>query len=67
MMVFVGDPHTGRFYWGNEPFDVPHEKRALWNSLAVTSDDEILALSSTNAYSERGNVEIWMVRGSLAE
>ncbi len=65
MMVFVGETESREFYWGTEPFEVPVEKRALWNSLVVTEDDEILALTSTDAYSANGNSEIWLVRGKL--
>ena len=64
MVVAVGDVDGKNFYNKSTPFKVPLNKQGLWNSLCVLDDDTIIALTSTNAFSER-NPEVWMIRGRL--
>lgn len=47
----------------NRPFNIPSEKSALWNSLCITKDNSIIALTSTNAFNDY--TAIWMIRGKL--
>lgn len=62
-MVLVGDASGQDFAHPSYPFAVPLDRRALWNSIEVLSDGRIIALSSTNAYSDDGSVEIWIIDG----
>ncbi|MBF9014425.1 MULTISPECIES: sialidase family protein [unclassified Oceanispirochaeta] len=62
-MVLVGDASGQDFAHPSYPFAVPLDKRALWNSIEVLSDGRIIALTSTNAYSDDGSVEIWIIDG----
>jgi hypothetical protein len=63
MKVVVGDASARNFDAKSVPFKIPADKSCLWNSLAVLDDDTIIAVASTNAYSERS--EIWMIKGRL--
>lgn len=47
----------------NKPFNIPHDKSALWNALCVLNDDIIIALTSTNAFNNYN--AIWMIKGSF--
>jgi len=64
MKVLIGDDQARNFAGKTVPFDIPPEKFALWNSISVLKGDSIIALTSTNAYSQKG--EIWMVKGRLS-
>ncbi|GAB3027957.1 hypothetical protein GCM10027051_36190 [Niabella terrae] len=64
MNVMIGDSLARGFAGRTLPFQVPFGKSGLWNSLAVLSDDTIIAVTSTNAYSA-GASEIWMIKGRL--
>ncbi|WP_166670776.1 sialidase family protein [Olivibacter sp. XZL3] len=66
MNVFVGDSLASNFMHGTKPFPVPAKKSALWNSLMVSLDDTIVAVSATNAFGQ-GKSEIWMVKGRVQE
>lgn len=66
MKVMVGDTLAANFEHRSVPFQIPPDKSALWNSLMVTSDDTIVALTATNAFNE-GKTEIWMIKGRLSE
>ena len=46
-----------------QPFNIPRNKSALWNSLCVTNDNSIIALTSTNAFNNY--TAIWMIRGKV--
>lgn len=66
MKVFVGDSLASNFTHESKPFLIPPEKSALWNSLMVSSENTIVALTATNAFGE-GKTEIWMVKGRLEQ
>lgn len=63
MKVVIGDANAGNFVATSIPFVIPADKSCLWNSLAVLDDDTIIAVTSTNAFSDRS--EIWMIKGHL--
>ena len=64
MFVAIGDRDGKNFGQKSIPFDVPLNKHGHWNSLCVMEDDTIVALTSTNAYSEN-STEVWMIKGRL--
>jgi hypothetical protein len=64
MKVVIGDSNARNFSHKSVPFVISKDKSCLWNSLAVLSDNTIVALTSTNSYSS-GNTEIWMIKGHL--
>jgi hypothetical protein len=64
MFVTVGDNDGRNFGQTSIPFNVPINKHGLWNSLCVLDDNTIIALTSTNAYSDKG-AEVWMIKGHL--
>ncbi|MEJ7558955.1 MAG: family 43 glycosylhydrolase [Pedobacter sp.] len=63
MKVVVGNGQARNFGAKSVPFVIPADKSCLWNSLAVLEDDTIIAVASTNAFSDRS--EIWMIKGHL--
>ncbi|RZM13895.1 MAG: hypothetical protein EOO88_44420, partial [Pedobacter sp.] len=63
MKVVIGDANARSFVAKSIPFVIPADKSCLWNSLAVLDDDTIIAVTSTNAFSDRS--EIWMIKGHL--
>ncbi|MBD2703135.1 exo-alpha-sialidase [Spirosoma sp. BT702] len=65
MKVVVGDSHARNFSQKSVPFSIPAGKSGLWNSLSILADSTIIALTSTNGYSGRGEVEVWMIKGRL--
>lgn len=64
MKVVVGNDEARNFDSTSVPFKIPENKFGLWNSLTVTPDDTIVALTSTNAYSN-GQTEVWMIKGRM--
>lgn len=66
MNVVVGDANGKNFTNKTIPFDVPVNKRGLWNSLCVLENNTVVALTSTNAYSTNNNTEVWMIKGHVA-
>jgi hypothetical protein len=64
MKVVIGDNNARNFSHKSVPFHVPANKSCLWSSLAVLSDNIVVALTSTSAYSS-GNSEIWMIKGHV--
>lgn len=65
MSVVIGDEQARHFGRRSIPFSIPANKSGLWNSLSVLSDSSIVALTSTNAYSVNGEVDVWLVKGRL--
>lgn len=63
MQVAIGDLKGENFTNTNLPFKISPDKHGLWNSLCVLNDDTIIALTSTNTYSNRS--EVWMIKGHL--
>lgn len=66
MKVMVGDSLARNFTSRTEPFPIPQGKNGLWNSIAILKDDTIIALTSTNGFSN-GPVEVWMIKGKLTD
>ena len=65
MKVVIGDEQARNFSSKSVPFAIPADRSGLWNSLSVLADSSIVALTSTNAYSNNGSVEVWMIKGRL--
>lgn len=65
MKVVIGDTQARNFSQKSAPFKIPANRSCLWNSLSVLEDDTIVALTSTNAYSNSNNTEVWMIKGKL--
>lgn len=65
MKVVIGDSHARNFSQKSVPFRIPAGKSGLWNSLSILADSTIIALTSTNGYSTKGDVEVWMIKGRL--
>ncbi|NJO69769.1 MAG: hypothetical protein HC830_11250 [Bacteroidetes bacterium] len=66
MIVCVGDSTGQHFDHKSIPFAITDKtKTCLWNSLFVESDTTIIALGSTNAYSNK--TEVRMIRGYLSK
>ncbi|AWW32258.1 hypothetical protein DN752_20105 [Echinicola strongylocentroti] len=65
MAVAIGEENARNFTNTTRPFDLPRGKTGHWNSLTVLEDGKILALTSTNGYSENGKTEVWMIEGEL--
>jgi len=63
MIVAIGDQDAKNFSNKTAPFKIPADKSGLWNSITVLDDNTIVAVTSTNAYSE--NTEVWMIKGKL--
>ncbi|WP_198174840.1 sialidase/neuraminidase family protein [Spirosoma arboris] len=65
MKVVIGDSQARNFSQKSVPFVIPAGKSGLWNSLSILADSTIIALTSTNGYSSKGEVEVWMIKGRL--
>ncbi len=65
MKVVIGNKQAQNFGNSSTPFAIPADKSGLWNSLSVLADSSIVARTSTNAYSDNGSVEVWMIKGRL--
>ena len=64
MRVAIGDKEAKAFSNVSTPFAVPEGHHALWSSLCVLKNDVVVAVTSTNAFSQ-GRPEIWMIKGSV--
>ena len=64
MVVVIGDALAGNFTNPTIPFKIPGNKRALWNSITVLKDGTVIALTSTDAYTNRS--EVWMIKGRVS-
>jgi hypothetical protein len=67
MKVVLGDEKAQNFNRKTVPFAIPANKSSLWNSIAVLDDNSVIALISTNAYSQTGKTEVWMIKGNVIE
>jgi hypothetical protein len=65
MKVVIGDAQAKNFTGKTVPFSIPPDKHGLWNSLCILDDGTIVALTSTNAFSNRS--EVWMIKGKLSQ
>jgi hypothetical protein len=64
MAVEISDDKGALFSRRTIPFEVPVNKWGLWNSLAVIDQNTLVAVTSTNAYSEN-STEVWMIMGRI--
>lgn len=63
MEVALGDRDGDNFKILSQPFEVPLDKEAKWNSLALWDDSTVVAASASNL--DGGNIAVWMVLGRL--
>jgi len=63
MEVAVGDCAAKNFGQRSRPFDVPLDKEAKWNALALWDDQTVVALSSSNFRSTE--VAPWLIKGHI--
>jgi len=63
MEVAIGDKTARNFHFRTQPFDVPPDKEAKWNSLAVWDENTIVAFASTNFKSKY--VAPWLIKGYI--
>lgn len=64
MVVTTGDSSGMNFTNPTIPFKIPTGKTALWNSVTVLKNGTIVALTSTNTYSD--HTEVWMIKGKVS-
>lgn len=62
MVVYVGTKDARGFRHQTEPFALPADVKALWNSLAVRDRDAVFAVSTTTI---NGTYGVWIVDGSI--
>jgi hypothetical protein len=61
MYVETGSTNADNFKNKTEPFNIPYEKSALWNSISI-ADGKVWALTATNGFS--GDLqEVWIING----
>lgn len=65
MAVAIGNGAALGFTNITFPFPIPSDKFGHWNSISVGEGDQVVALTSTNAYSSNGNTEVWMITGKI--
>lgn len=63
MEVAVGDCEGRNFTNVTQPFDIPTDRLAKWNSIMVFDRDRIAALSGCNY--KGGKVGVWMILGYI--
>lgn len=63
MEVTIGDQDAKSFGNRTRPFDVPLDKEAKWNSLALWDKHTVVALASTNFKSK--HIAPWIIKGYI--
>jgi hypothetical protein len=63
MKVVIGTNDAKNFNRKSTPFLLSSGKSALWNSIAVLDDDTVIALTTTNQFSNSS--QIWMIKGRV--
>lgn len=63
MEVAIGDSDAKNFSRRTQPFAVPLDKEAKWNSLALWDDKTVAALASSNK--DGGSVAPWLIKGYI--
>lgn len=63
MEVAIGDKEAKNFARRSQPFPVPTNKEAKWNSVALWDNKTIVALASTNFNSP--DIAPWMMKGAI--
>lgn len=65
MKVVIGTADARNFTNKTSPFKIPPSRSGLWNSVSIIDKDVVVALTSTNAFSENGATEVWMIKGRV--
>ncbi|WP_369766017.1 sugar-binding protein [Flavobacterium sp. WC2429] len=63
MKVVIGNNEAKNFNRKSTPFLLSNGKSALWNSISVLEDDTVIALTTTNQFSNSS--QIWMIKGHV--
>ncbi|MFV5696729.1 sugar-binding protein [Flavobacterium sp. ZT3R17] len=63
MKVVIGTADAKNFNRKSTPFILSSGKSALWNSITVLEDDTVVALTTTNQFSNSS--QIWMIKGHV--
>lgn len=63
MKVVIGTNDAKNFNRKSTPFILFSGKSALWNSIKVLDDDTVVALTTTNQFSNSS--QIWMIKGRV--
>jgi hypothetical protein len=63
MKVVIGTNDAKNFNRKSTPFLLSSGKSALWNSIKVLDDDTVVALTTTNQFSNTS--QIWMIKGRV--
>jgi len=63
MKVLIGSDQAKNFNRKSVPFLISGGKSALWNSVAVLDDDTVIALTTTNQFSNAS--QVWMIKGHV--
>lgn len=63
MKVVIGTADAKNFNRKSTPFILSSGKSALWNSIAVLDDDTVIALTTTNQFSNSS--QVWMIKGHI--
>jgi len=63
LTVAISDKAGRNFEKVTRPFDVPIDKEAMWNALAMWDNQTVVASTSTNFKS--ANSEVWMIKGHV--
>jgi hypothetical protein len=63
MKVVIGTNDARNFNRKSTPFILSSGKSALWSSISVLDDDTVIALTTTNQFSNSS--QIWMIKGRV--
>lgn len=63
MKVVIGTADAKKFNRKSTPFILSSGKSALWNSISVLDDDTVIALTTTNQFSNLS--QVWMIKGRI--
>jgi hypothetical protein len=63
MKVVIGTNDAKKFNRKSTPFILSSGKSALWSSISVLDDDTVIALTTTNQFSNSS--QIWMIKGRI--
>ena len=63
MKVVIGTTEAKKFNRKSTPFILSNGKSALWNSIKVLDDDTVVALTTTNQFSNSS--QVWMIKGYI--
>lgn len=63
MKVVIGTNAAKNFNRKSTPFLLSSGKSALWNSIKILDDDTVIALTTTNQFSNTS--QVWMIKGHV--